>query len=118
MKKVIPRFSLLVGLAAVFSLRLFASVTITEPIGGQNLLADKALNWSTLGYFFIPVLMHLLSAALLIRLRWSRLPLSETGARHARDAAKINWIILGVAAICAAIVGLLIWAPWKVPMTP
>src|SRR3989449_11727326 len=51
MKKVIPRFSLLVGLTAVCSLRLFASATITEPIGGQKLLADKALN-STKGAAF------------------------------------------------------------------
>jgi len=81
-------------------------------------LAAQALNLSTLGYFFIPVLMHLLSAGVLFRLRWSRMPLSQTGERHARDAARINWIILGVAAICAAIVALLIWAPWRVPMTP
>jgi hypothetical protein len=69
-----------------------------------DVLAAKALNVSTLGYFFIPVLSHLLSAVMLCWLGWTRKPLSEEGKRKAREARQINAIMLGVAAIIAAIV--------------
>src|SRR5437868_3944526 len=45
------RLGLLVGVVAIHSAQALASVTVTEPVGGQNLSADKSLN-STNGAAF------------------------------------------------------------------
>ena len=51
MKKTTLRLGLVLGLIAFNTPRLLASVTITSPIGGNNVSADKALN-STNGAAF------------------------------------------------------------------
>src|SRR5437899_4094150 len=51
MKASIIRFSLILGLIAFSSARVWANVVITSPAGGNNVLADKALN-STNGAAF------------------------------------------------------------------
>jgi hypothetical protein len=51
MKTAVIRLGLILGLAAFNSQRLWADVTITEPSGGNNISADKALN-STSGAAF------------------------------------------------------------------
>src|SRR5437899_8196313 len=51
MKASIIRFSLILGLIAFSSARVWANVTITSPTGGNNVSADKALN-STNGAAF------------------------------------------------------------------
>src|SRR5262245_47100583 len=51
MKSVTIRLSLILGLVALNSPRMWANVSITSPTGGNNVLADKALN-STNGAAF------------------------------------------------------------------
>src|SRR5258705_5448 len=51
MKSLALRLSLALGLALLSSQQLMASVTITEPTGGEDISADKALN-STNGAAF------------------------------------------------------------------
>lgn len=74
-----------------------------------DVLATNALNISTLGFFFIPVLSHLLSATMLCWGRWTGKPMSEFGRAKAKDASQINAMILGVAGFFVAVVALLIW---------
>ena len=51
-----------------------------------------------------PVVLHLYSLALLIRLMMSRLPLGVKGRRQAREAWMLDLLFLLSAAICLGIV--------------
>jgi hypothetical protein len=63
-------------------------------------LAARALNAASLGLFLFPVGLHVYSACLLLRLRLGGLPLSEGGRRQAREARRLNLIMLLGAACC------------------
>ena len=54
MRNIAVRFGLSLGFIALYAPRLFGDVTVTEPIGGNNISADKAVN-STNGAAFTPL---------------------------------------------------------------
>src|SRR2546428_661973 len=54
MKNIAVRFGLTLGFIACCAARLFGDVTVSEPVGGNNISADKALT-STNGPAFTPL---------------------------------------------------------------
>jgi hypothetical protein len=69
-----------------------------------DLLAARALEVASAGIVVGPVVLHLYSVALLIRLMVSRLPLGAKGRRHAREAWMLDLLFLLSAALCLGIV--------------
>jgi hypothetical protein len=81
-----------------------------QPVSGLpgDQLAARALNAACLGLFILPVVLHVYSALLLLRLRWSGLELSAGGHNQVREARQLNRIIL-IGAAAAFGFGLLLW---------
>ena len=73
-----------------------------------DLLAAKALEVASAGIVVGPVVLHLYSVALLIRLMVSRLPLGVKGRRQAREAWMLDLLFLFSAALCLVI----LWAAY------
>jgi hypothetical protein len=69
-----------------------------------DLLAARALEVASAGIVVGPVVFHLYSVALLIRLRVSRFPVSANGRRQAREAWMLDLLFLLSAALCLGIV--------------
>ena len=69
-----------------------------------DLLATRALEVARAGIVVGPVVLHLYSVALLIRLMVSRLPLGAKGRRQAREAGMLDLLFLLSAALCLGIV--------------
>jgi hypothetical protein len=69
-----------------------------------DLLAARALEVARAGIVVGPVVLHLYSVALLIRLMVSRLPLGAKGRRQAREAWMLDLLFLLSAALCLGIV--------------
>ena len=69
-----------------------------------DLLAARALEVARAGLVVGPVVLHLYSVALLIRLMVSRLPLGAKGRRQAREAGMLDLLFLLSAALCLGIV--------------
>ena len=69
-----------------------------------DLLAARALEVARAGIVVGPVVLHLYSVALLIRLMVSRLPLGAKGRRQAREAGMLDLLFLLSAALCLGIV--------------
>ena len=69
-----------------------------------DLLAARALEVARAGIVVGPVVLHLYSVALLIRLMLSRLPLGAKGRRQAREAWMLDLLFLLSAALCLGIV--------------
>ena len=69
-----------------------------------DLLAARALDVASAGMVVGPVVLHLYSVALLIRLMVSRLPLGAKGRKQAREAWMLDLFFLLSAAICLGIV--------------
>jgi hypothetical protein len=69
-----------------------------------DLLAAKALEVASAGIVVGPVVLHLYSMALLIRLIVSRLPLGAKGRTQAREAWMLDLLFLLSAALCLSIV--------------
>ena len=69
-----------------------------------DLLAARALEVARAGIVVGPVVLHLYSVALLIRLMVSRLPLGAKGRRQAREAWMLDLLFLISAALCLGIV--------------
>jgi hypothetical protein len=67
-------------------------------------LAARALEVATAGIVLGPVVLHLYSVALLIRLMASRYPLSAKGRKQAREAWMLDLLFLLSAALCLGIV--------------
>jgi hypothetical protein len=72
-------------------------------------LAARALNIATLGLFLVPIVLHLFSALVLVRLWWSGAEMTPKGRQDALGAWKIDRLILGCALIVVAIVALLLF---------
>ena len=73
-----------------------------------DLLAARALDVASVGIVVGPVVLHLYSLALLIRLMMSRLPLGVKGRRQAREAWMLDLLFLLSAALCLVI----LWAAY------
>lgn len=69
-----------------------------------DLLAARAFEVARAGIVVGPVVLHLYSVALLIRLMVSRLPLGAKGRRQAREAWMLDLLFLLSAALCLGIV--------------
>jgi hypothetical protein len=69
-----------------------------------DLLAARAFDVASAGIVVGPVVLHLYSVALLIRLMVSRLPLGATGRRQAREAWMLDLVFLLSGALCLGIV--------------
>jgi hypothetical protein len=69
-----------------------------------DLLAARALEVARAGIVVGPVVLHLYSVALLIRLMVSPLPLGAKGRRLAREAWMLDLLFLLSAALCLGIV--------------
>src|ERR1700722_11694295 len=69
-----------------------------------DLLAARALDVASAGIVVGPVVLHLYSVALLIRLMVSRLPLGAKGRRQAREAWMLDLVFLLSGALCMGIV--------------
>jgi hypothetical protein len=82
----------------------------SEPVSDLpgDQLAARALNAASLGLFILPVVFHVYSAFLLLRIKWYRLELSGGGRKQVREAWKVNRIILIGAAVCI-VIGFLLW---------
>jgi hypothetical protein len=72
-------------------------------------LAARALNTATLGLYTVPVVLHLYSAWLLVRLKMAGHLLSAGGVAQVREAWRINALILIGAALCVAVLARLYW---------
>ena len=75
-----------------------------RPSPEGDLLAARALEVARAGIVVGPVVLHLYSVALLIRLMVSRLPLGAKGRRQAREAGMLDLLFLLSAALCLGIV--------------
>ena len=75
-----------------------------KPSAEGDLLAGRALDVARAGTVLGPVVLHLYSMALLIRLLASRLPLSAKGRKQAREALMLDLLFLLSAALCFGIV--------------
>ena len=79
-----------------------------RPSPEGDLLAARALDVASAGIVVGPVVLHLYSLALLIRLMMSRLPLGVKGRRQAREAWMLDLLFLFSAALCLVI----LWAAY------
>jgi hypothetical protein len=79
-----------------------------RPSAEGDLLAARALDVASAGIVVGPVVLHLYSLALLIRLMVSRLPLGVKGRRQAREAWMLDLLFLFSAALCLVI----LWAAY------
>jgi hypothetical protein len=79
-----------------------------RPSAEGDLLAARALDVASAGTVVGPVILHLYSLALLIRLMVSRLPLGVKGRRQAREAWMLDLLFLLSAALCLGI----LWAAY------
>ena len=75
-----------------------------RPSAEGDLLAARALQVASAGIVVGPVILHLYSVALLIRLMVSRLALGAKGRRQAREAWMLDLLFLLSAALCLGIV--------------
>jgi hypothetical protein len=69
-----------------------------------DLLAARALEVASAGIVVGPVVLHLYSVVLLIRLIVSRLPLGAEGRRQVREAWMLDLLFLLSGALCLGIV--------------
>jgi hypothetical protein len=79
-----------------------------KPSAEGDLLAARALDVASAGIVVGPVVLHLYSLALLIRLMVSRLPLGVKGRSQAREAWMLDLLFLFSAALCLVI----LWAAY------
>jgi hypothetical protein len=77
---------------------------IDEQTGPGDALARRALDVASAGLITVPVVTHLYSVALLVRLCLAGFPVSEQGREQRREAWRLDLAILGAAALCVAIV--------------
>ena len=75
-----------------------------RPSAEGDLLAARALEVARAGIVVGPVVLHLYSVALLIRVMVSRLPLGAKGRRQAGEAWMLDLLFLLSAALCLGIV--------------
>jgi hypothetical protein len=73
---------------------------LEEPIDAGDALARRALDVASAELVSVPVVTHVYSVAVLLRLRFARLPTSDRGREAAREAWRLNLAILGAAALC------------------
>jgi hypothetical protein len=73
-------------------------------------LAARALNAAALGIFFVPVVNHVYSAILLMRLKSQGLELTKQGRKHVRKAWVLNIMFLAFGALLLGCAGLLAFA--------
>ena len=85
-------------------MRTSAHTNPARPSADGDLLAARALEVASAGMVVGPVVLHLYSVALLIRLMVSRLPLGAMGRRQAREAWMLDLLFLLSAALCLSIV--------------
>ncbi len=76
---------------------------VREPTDAGDALAVRARDLAGAGLVVLPVVAHLYSVALLLRLRRSGLPVSYKGRKAARDAWRLNFAILAATALCLAL---------------
>jgi hypothetical protein len=74
----------------------------SEPTAFGDHLAVRARDLASGGLVVLPVVLHLGSVRLLIRLHASRRPLSHVGRKAVRTARRINLVVLLVASACVA----------------
>jgi hypothetical protein len=79
-----------------------------RPSAKGDLLAARALDVASAGIVVGPIILHLYSLALLIRLMVSQLPLGVKGRRQAREAWMLDLLYLLSAALCLGI----LWAAY------
>jgi hypothetical protein len=85
-------------------MRASTHTNLASPSADGDLLAARALEVASAGMVVGPVVLHLYSVALLIRLMVSRLPLGAKGRKQAREAWMLDLLFLLSAAICLGIV--------------
>ena len=85
-------------------MRTSTHINPARPSADGDLLAARALEVASAGMVVGPVVLHLYSVALLIRLMVSRLPLGAKGRKQAREAWILDLLFLLSAAICLGIV--------------
>jgi hypothetical protein len=66
-------------------------------------LAERARDVASAGLVIFPVVTHLYSVALLLRLRGGDVPVSYKGRKAAREAWRLDLAILSAAALCLGI---------------
>lgn len=85
---------------------------IDEPFFAGDALARHALDFASAGLVTVPIVTHLYSVAVLLRLRLTGRPVSDRGRAEARQAWRLDLAILGASALCAGIF-LAVWAVWR-----
>lgn len=77
---------------------------VREPTDAGDALALRARDFAGAGLVVFPVLAHLYSVALLLRLLRTGLPVSYKGRKAARDVWRLNLVIFAATVLCLGII--------------